>query len=261
MGDTGQVDHRRLGRTGFALSPIGFGAFKIGRNQGIKYAQSYELPDMRDVERLLNGVLDLGINYIDTAPAYGLSEERIGAAISHRKSDFILSTKVGETFVGGQSIFDFSGRAVRESIARSRKRLRIDALDLVIVHSDGDDLRIINETDVVPVLQDLKDQGVVKAIGFSGKTVEGARAAIAGGWADAIMVEYHLNDRSHEQVLLEAAGRGIGVVVKKPLASGALKPRHAIPFILQNRSVASLVIGGLNLAHVRENIEIGSLCG
>jgi aryl-alcohol dehydrogenase-like predicted oxidoreductase len=249
------VDHRRLGRTGFELSPIGFGAFKIGRNQGVKYAQSYKLPEMRDVERLLNGVLDLGINYIDTAPAYGLSEERIGASIADRKHEFTLSTKVGETFVDGKSVFDFSARAVRESIDRSRKRLKLEVLDLVLVHSDGNDLRIINGTDVVETLLDLKQRGTIKAIGFSGKTVDGAQVAIASGWADAIMVEYHLNDQSHELVMREAAQRDIGVIVKKPLASGMLNPREAIPFILGNPAVTSLVIGGLNLDHIRENLR------
>ena len=69
---------RRLGTTDLELSPLGFGAFKIGRNQGIKYEQAYELPSDKDVSQLLNAVLDAGVNYIDTAPAYGLSEERIG---------------------------------------------------------------------------------------------------------------------------------------------------------------------------------------
>lgn len=250
------MDHRRLGRTGFQLSPIGFGAFKIGRNIGIKYARPYALPEMRDVERLLNGVLDLGITYIDTAPAYGLSEERIGATISHRKAEFTLSTKVGESFIDGHSAFDFSPAAIRQSVERSRRRLRFDRLDLVFVHSDGNDLHIINQTGAVETLQELKQVGAIAAIGFSGKTVEGARAAITGGWADAIMVEYHLNDRTHDQVIHDAAAQNVGVIVKKPLASGSLNPREAIPFVVQNPNVASAVVGGLSLEHIRENLAI-----
>jgi aryl-alcohol dehydrogenase-like predicted oxidoreductase len=146
---------RRLGRTEFELSPIGFGAFKIGRNQGAKYAHAYDLPNEAEVSRVLNGVLDLGINYIDTAPAYGLSEERIGRAVGHRKDDFVISTKVGEDFEDGRSSFDFTETGVRESIDRSLRRLHLDALDLVFVHSNGDDLSIINHTDVVATLADL----------------------------------------------------------------------------------------------------------
>src|SRR5262245_47651520 len=97
---------RPLGRTGIQLSPIGFGAFKIGRNQGIKYAQEYNLPSEEDVERLIAGILDLGINYIDTAPAYGTSEERLGRVLGKfRRDDLIVSTKVGETFADGRSTY------------------------------------------------------------------------------------------------------------------------------------------------------------
>ena len=126
-----------LGRTGLPVSRIGFGAFKIGRNQKIKYPNAYDLPTDRDVASLLNGVLDLGINYIDTAPAYGCSEERIGQAIAHRRAEFVLSTKVGELFADGVSSYEYSGAAVRDSIRRSLLRLRTDVLDIVFIHSNG----------------------------------------------------------------------------------------------------------------------------
>lgn len=236
------------------VSPIGFGAFKIGRNQGIKYAQSYELPDDREVEQLLNGVLDLGINYIDTAPAYGISEQRIGQAIGHRRAEYVLSTKVGETFANGQSTFNYSSDAIRASIERSCKRLRTDVLDIVFIHSNGDDLAILEHTDVAATLMDLRQAGTIRAIGMSGKTVQGAQAALA--WADAIMVEFHLDDRSHEGVIAEAADRGVGVVVKKGLASGRLPADDAITFVLSNANITSMVIGGLNLEHIRSNWRI-----
>lgn len=243
---------RRLGSTPFQLSPIGFGAFKIGRNEKIKYDQPYDLPDEAQVERLLTGVLDLGINHIDTAPAYGLSEQRIGRLLSHRNDEFIVSTKVGETFEAGESKYDFSEQAIRFSVQRSRERLQRDLLDVVFVHSDGRDMDILERTDAVATLRALRDEGVIRAIGFSGKTVEGARTAL--DWADAIMVEYHMQDRSHEEVIAEAAQRGVGVVVKKGLASGRLPAADAIGFVLGHPGVTSLIIGGLNLAHIRDNI-------
>jgi aryl-alcohol dehydrogenase-like predicted oxidoreductase len=238
------------------LSPIGFGAFKIVRNQGIKYAQGYALPSEDEVSRLLNGVLDLGINYIDTAPAYGLSEERIGTALAARRGEFIASTKVGEKFENGRSQFDFSERGVRESVMKSRERLGREVLDLVFVHSSGDDLNVLRNTDVVQTLQQLKVEGEIRAIGFSGKTVEGARATLE--WADAIMVEYHLDDRAHEPVILEASKRGVGVVVKKGLASGRLPAAEAIRFVLANPGVTSLIIGGLDLSHIQANVAIAN---
>lgn len=236
------------------VSPIGFGAFKIGRNQNVKYGARYELPDEAAVSKLLNGLLDLGINYLDTAPAYGISEERIGAAVAHRRREFTLSTKVGETFVDGASTFDFSHDAVVASVHRSLQRLKTDVLDFVFVHSNGDDLTIINETDVVAALTKLRDAGLVKGIGFSGKTVAGARAALP--WSDAIMVEYHLDDASHQLVIAEAAARGIGVVVKKGLSSGKLSPRDALQFVLSQEGVSTVIIGSLSAEHMRENLAL-----
>ena len=245
---------RPLGRTGLSVSPIGFGAFKIGRNQKTKYPERYALPDEAQVAALLHGVLDLGINYIDTAPAYGLSEERIGAAIGHRRAEFVLSTKVGEIFEDGRSRYDFSRQAVQKSVEQSLRRLRCEVIDVVFVHAPADDLRVLRETPVVETLLELRARGWVRFVGLSGKTVEAERAALA--WADVLMVEYHPRDRSHEPILDEARGRGVGVVVKKGLASGHLPPDEAIPQVLAHPAVASLVVGSLSLEHMRANLEI-----
>ena len=239
---------------GRELTPIGFGAFKIGRNEGIKYPRKYDLPDERNIERLLNGVLDLGINLIDTAPAYGLSEERIGRSIAHRRDEFLLSTKVGETFEDGKSTYDFSQGAVHKSIVKSLQRLQTDVLDLVFVHSSRDDVYVVEQTVVVPTLQALRDKGLIRAIGFSGYTNSGFRAALP--WADAIMVEYHQEHRGHEELITEAAAKQVAVLVKKSLRSGTLGPAAAIAFALSNSSVTSLVLGSLNLDHVRECLRI-----
>jgi aryl-alcohol dehydrogenase-like predicted oxidoreductase len=102
-------------------------------------------------------------------------------------------------------------------------------------------------------LQELRKRGEARAIGFSGKTVQGAAAAL--DWADAIMVEYHLEDRSQEKVIGEAGRRGVGVIIKKGLASGRLNPNDAIRFVLGNPDVTSMLIGGLKLDHIRDNIQ------
>lgn len=247
------ASRRPLGRTGLVVTPIGFGAFKIGRNTATKYATPYDLPSDEAADRILHAVVDqLGVNYVDTAPAYGLSEERVGRALGS-SSDVVISTKVGEAFDDGVSRFDFSHRAVRDSLARSRARLKREALDLVFVHSDGSDMQVLNSTDVVAALAAAKASGEVRFIGFSGKTIEGARAAL--DWADAIMVEYHLDDQSHAGVMQEAAQRGVGVIVKKGLASGRLSAPQAVRFVLANPHVASMVVGGLNLDHLRDNLR------
>lgn len=247
-----------IASTGLRVPPLGFGAFKIGRNEGIKYPVGYELPGEDEVDRLLNGVLDLGCTLIDTAPAYGISEERIGRHLARRRNEFVLSTKVGETFTDGKSTFDFSADGVRASLERSRNRLQSETLDLVLIHSPGNDREILEQTDVVGVLRDYRQRGIIRAIGLSGKTVDGARSALS--WADAIMVEYHQHDRSHEAVIQEARQQGIAVFVKKGLGSGRYSPQQAIPLILNQPGVTSLIVGGLNLAHFRTNWQTALEC-
>lgn len=243
---------RSLGRCGLRVSPVGFGAFKIGRNEGVKYAQAYELPDDAASDRLLREVLDLGITYIDTAPAYGLSEERVGR-VAGRLPGIVISTKVGETFENGRSTYDFSAAAVRASVDRSMKRLRRDVLDVVFVHAPTGDLEALNASQVVETLLELRCRGRVAAIGLSGKTVAAAEQSLQ--WADVLMVEYHPRDRSHEAVMRRAAAAGVGVIVKKGLASGAIPASEAVPFILREPCVSSLVVGSLRVDHLREIVQ------
>lgn len=209
------------------------------------------LPTDAEVDRLLHGVLDLGCTVIDTAPAYGLSEERIGRSIAARRPEYLLSTKVGETFTNGASTYDFSAAAVRASLERSFQRLRTDWLDLVFIHSRGDDLEILDQTDVVAILSEYRDQGRIRQIGLSAKTGAGARQSL--DWADAVMVEYNLRDRSLADVMTEASSRGVKVYVKKGLSSGHGPIEESIRFVLGHPAVTCLVAGGLNLDHFRQN--------
>ncbi len=248
------MEARRLGRTELNVTPIGFGAFKIGRNEGIKYPSGYALPDEAACARLLNEVLDSGIHYIDTAPAYGLSEERIGAAIAHRRGEFVLSTKVGEEFEQGVSRYDFSAAAIERSLERSLRRLRTGVLDLVLIHAGADDARLLTQSDAVASLLRARQRGWARAIGLSGKTVEAERMAL--DWADVLMVEYHADDASHAETLAAARERQVGVIVKKGLASGTLEPAGALSFVLRNPAVDSVVVGSLDVAHLRDNIRV-----
>ena len=97
---------RALGSTGIDVSPLGLGTVKIGRNEQVKYPQGFEIPEDADVRELLAQAWDLGINFIDTAPAYGSSERRLGQLLPHA-DDWVIMTKVGEIFENGKSRFDF----------------------------------------------------------------------------------------------------------------------------------------------------------
>jgi len=252
------MDYRRLGKTQLKVSALGFGTVKIGRNQKIKYPSSYPLPTPQEVDHLLNGVLDAGITLLDTAPAYGLAEQRIGEAVGHRRDEFTLCTKVGETFEQGESQYDFSEKAVQQSIQKSLARLKTDVLDIVLIHSDGRDIDIQTQTNIVPTLQKLRDQGTIRAIGFSGKTVAGELHAMQ--WADVLMVEYNPQDQTHGPVIEQAAKQDIGILIKKGLGSGWLNAAESVALITATLGVGSLVVGGLTLQHLHENIAAISPC-
>ncbi|MGB5396509.1 MAG: aldo/keto reductase, partial [Gammaproteobacteria bacterium] len=93
---------RALGSSGIDVSVLGLGTVKIGRNQQVKYPQGFELPDDHRVIELFELAQALGINFIDTAPAYGTSEARLGKLLPERHN-WVLMTKVGEIFEQGTS--------------------------------------------------------------------------------------------------------------------------------------------------------------
>ena len=116
---------RPLGDTGLVVSPLGLGTVKLGRDQGVKYPSGFTIPDDREARQLLDLARELGINLIDTAPAYGRSEERLGPLLRGQRDAWVIVSKVGEEFEGGQSRFDFSPAHTRLSLERSLKRLEV----------------------------------------------------------------------------------------------------------------------------------------
>src|SRR5690606_33108902 len=207
---------RALGRNGPQVSALGLGTVKFGRNQGVKYPSGFTLPTDAEIRTLLHQAQTLGINLLDTAPAYGSAEQRVGELLENRQQ-WVLATKVGEEFENGQSRFDFSAAHVSASIERSLRRLRTDYLDLVLIHSDGNDLDILQRSDCVATLLKLKQEGLVRAIGMSTKTDAGGCAAAR--LLDVVMLTWNREQRDAE-ALRTARELGKGVLVKKGLMSG-----------------------------------------
>lgn len=251
------ADFRDLGDSGLSVSPIGLGTVKFGRNTDVKYPSAFALPDDRQLAALLDVADQCGINLLDTAPAYGVSEQRLGKLLRGTRDRWIISTKVGEYHDDAGSTWDFGAGATRHSVENSLRVLHTDYLDVVLVHSDGNDEHIIHNTEVIPVLHELKHKGDVRAIGISTKTVAGGLAALAV--VDVVMVTLNIDDTSQLPVIEEAARRHKGVLIKKALSSGhAREPEIALRFVLDQPGVSSVIVGTVSAEHLRENVRAAS---
>ena len=162
--------------------------------------------------RLLNHVLDLGLSLVDTARSYGLSEERIGRHIAHRRDEFVLSTKVG---YGIEGIADWTYDCVVAGVEAARGRLRSDVLDIVHLHSCGLDL--LETGEVAQALADCAARGWLRVAAYSG---DGAvlRHAVLSGEFGGVQASANLCDQQSLRTLAEAAACGIGTIAKRPLA-------------------------------------------
>ena len=245
---------RPLGSTGIDVSPLGLGTVKLGRNQKVKYPQGFDIPDDAQVCDLLALAWELGINFIDTAPAYGTSEQRLGQLLPHA-DDWVIMTKVGEIFDNGQSRFDFSAEHTRRSVENSLKKLKRGMVDIVLVHSDGNDMDIINNREALETLEKLKAEGLIRAYGMSTKTIEGGRWIVEN--TDVVMATFNLETDAELPVIERAHQLNKGVVIKKGLQSGhADSVENAFRHVLTQAGVSSMIVGTINPDHLRSNVEL-----
>lgn len=250
---------RSFGSCDFGVSPIGLGTVKLGRDKGVKYPSHFTIPDDREAASLIHLAKDLGINLIDTAPAYGNSEARLGKLLKGQRQDWVICSKVGEEYENGESHFDFTPEHTRFSIQRSLQRLNTDAIEIVLVHSDGNDVDIINRYGILDVLADIKKEGLIQAFGMSTKTVAGG--LLAAEKSDAVMVTYNLQHREEESVIDYCNDNGKAVLLKKALASGHITAEDeddpvqaSMDFIFSHPGVTSAIVGTINPNHLKDNI-------
>jgi aryl-alcohol dehydrogenase-like predicted oxidoreductase len=199
-----------LGHSGLRVSALGFGAMHINDERTTE----------AEAGALLNHVLDEGINLIDTARGYGFSEERIGRHLSHRRADFVLSTKVG---YGVEGVPDWTYDCIMQGVERALKLMRTSWLDIVHLHSCP--LPVLQQGDVVRALNDCRAAGKLRVAAYSGDNAE-IDFAIASGAFGSLQTSVSLCDQAHLQHRAARADHaGIGVIAKRPLAGAVW--RHA----------------------------------
>jgi aryl-alcohol dehydrogenase-like predicted oxidoreductase len=209
---------RTLGHTGADVTILGYGAMELrGVPRGPQIADE-------DAGRLLNAVLDGGIDLIDTSPDYGRSEELIGRYIGHRRDEYFLASKCGcplELPADATPPYphDYSPANVRADVEQSLRRLRTDRLDLVQVHMSPS-VAEMTGNHTVQTLRELRDEGKVRFIGMSG-ILPHLPEQIAMHVFDVFQIPYSAVQREHEDLITDAVSAGAGTLIRGGAARGA----------------------------------------
>ncbi len=221
-----ELPRSSLGRTGLAVTRLGYGAMEL---RGTDH-----FPRLSPVEAsaILNGVLDSGINYIDTSPDYGYSEQSIGEHLAHRRSEFFLASKCGcpvepvEVPHAQRKPHSFTRENIRRGVEQSLQRMRTDYLDVVQFHISPS-RAVLEANDSVAELEALRKEGKVRFIGISG-TIPELADQIAMGVFDVFQIPYSLVEREHEALIHAAAQSGAGVVIRGGVARGVIVKSESV---------------------------------
>ena len=249
-----------FGSTGLKVSRLALGTVKFGRNVQVKNAcgDHFELPSDDVIRTLLDTCLEHEVNLIDTAPAYGSSEERLGTLLKGNRDRFVLTTKTGEDFDNNHSRYDFSAEHTRKSIERSLSRLKTDYLDSVLVHCHRDDVDIIKNTPVLETLANLKQAGHIRSFGVSTMSVEGGLLAV--DLVDVVMVSFNHSYKKELPVIEKAAALNKAVIIKKGFCSGHLSAEVGATECLESiyavKGAFTLSVGTINPEHLMSNIKV-----
>jgi len=264
------MQYRTLGRTGLTVSEIGFGGAQVGIPN---YMETWDPAGEREQQTIidaLNRALDLGLNYVDTAPSYGdgTSEQVLGRVIGKRRDEIVLATKLSS----------YDRDSVIESAERSLRRLQTDVIDILQFHGgtyEQPDLDTILNRGGLEALQTLRDQGKIRFLGFTAELPSGGVSTlIATGAFDVMQIRYNftyqcacdfINPRG---VMREAEDRNMGIVTMRPLSSGIFQRLMASAFpqladadlsafllnyVLSNPFVDVAIIGMRRAAEVEQN--------
>tara|TARA_Y100001970_G_C14233915_1_gene860615 strand:+ start:522 stop:1448 length:927 start_codon:yes stop_codon:yes gene_type:complete len=273
-----------LGKTKIEISPLGIGLSEIGSELSIN--------DDKKASELLNFSLDNGINFLDTASCYGVSEELIGRTVSHRRDEYYIASKAGHAN-GNLSGSDWSYETIKNSIDRSLKRLKIEYLDLIQLHSC--DIDTLKNGECISAVQDAQKEGKTRFIGYSGDN-DAAHWAVNSNIFSTLQTSFNLvEQRARTTGLLEKAKKNnMGIIIKRPIAGGSWNKASSknseqkirnyddpylkramsmrglgkiknesqngiltsMGYTIQNPNVDVMIIGTTNINHLKNNLDI-----
>ena len=205
------MEMRQLGKTGLRVSALGFGASEINT----------EPEEFDTCSRVLNIALDEGVNVIDTAACYGVSEELIGKAVSSRRKEYYIFTKTGHA--SGIDLPSWDPRLVAPLLDRSLVRLRTDRVELLQLHSCSGDM--LKQGDIIAALQKVRESGKTRFIGYSGDG-EAAAYAMTCGAFDTLQTSLNIFDQQPIETILPLARKHeMGVICKRPIGNAVWRHR------------------------------------
>ena len=267
---------RELGRTGLQVTSLGYGAMELrGAPRGRDVSEE-------QAERILNAALDAGVNFIDTSPDYGVSEERIGRYISQRRSEFYLASKCGclvgaAAQQGGRNPHVFTPENIVAGVNQSLARMKTDYLDLVQFHASPSRAKL-EEHGGLQALLDLQKEGKVRHVGMSA-TLPNLTEHIEMGVFDAFQIPYSALERDHEEVIAAASRAGAGIVVRGGAAKGGpgkeegdfwnawqrvglddllgdmTRMEFILRFTFSHPDLDTTIVGTVNPAHLQDNLN------
>ena len=282
------LEKRYIKKMDTSVTFLGIGALEIGRNWGM--GSDNERPGEEIAGEVLNTVLDLGINLIDSASAYHRSEERIGKYVSNRRNEYVLATKCGEHSDEPRTYYDFTYEGISKSIDKSLKLLNTDVIDLLQIHFGPDPEGTLDKGETLRAMQDARKAGKVKYLGAS---IDGeiAKRCILSGDFDVMQLGYNLFHQGNEENIRLCKERGMGVLIRSGLGNGLLTSRVVdnldklrdsdrekaekllklvdgntdlltalgLHFLYENDGISSVIVGTKKPANVRKNAQLLSI--
>ncbi|MDY5540834.1 MAG: aldo/keto reductase [Lachnospiraceae bacterium] len=225
-----------LGKTGLKISRMGFGGIPIQRI------------DREGTKVLMERLLEEGINYIDTARGYTVSEEFLGYALEGIRDRFVLATKS----------MSRTKEAMAEDIEKSLSNLRTDYIDLYQVHNPNLEQleQVISPGGALEALLEAKEAGKIGHIGLTAHSVTVFERALELPWVETIMFPYNIVESQGEELMHRCTEKNVGFIDMKPLAGGAIEDASlALRFVCANPDVTVVIPGMYDLAEIEQNLK------
>ena len=229
------MEYRILGKTGLKVSRLGFGGIPIQRT------------DAEGAKAVIYYLMEQGVNYIDTARGYTVSEEYLGYALEGIRDKFVIATKSMAR----------TKEAMAADIETSLKNLRTDYIDLYQIHNapPADVEKVIAPGGALEALQEAKAAGKIGHIGITAHSLETFKMALEMDWVETVMFPYNIVETQGEDLIAKCAEKNIGFIDMKPLAGGAIEDATlALRFLCANENVTVVIPGMAEISEAEQNV-------